>query len=136
MTSPIETRPDPYAAGRDDRPSNPRLPLAGMVGGGGMVLVGLVLWGSAASVQDEIDSVPANTKEQLRALQDLETRGDGYATAGNLFVAGGLIVGGISTYYFLKRGRGRTRVARRGPVLVPVVVEGGGGIAFTFGGTP
>ncbi len=134
--SPIETRPDPYAAGRDDLPSSRRLPLAGMVGGGGMVLVGLVLWGSAASVQSEIDAAPANTKEQLRALQELESRGDGYAAAGNLFVAGGLVVGGISTYYFFKRGRGRTTTARRAPVLVPLVVDGGGGIAFTFGGTP
>jgi hypothetical protein len=103
-----------------------------MVGGGAMLLVGLVLWGSAASVQGEIDAAPAGTKAELLALQELEARGDGYAGAGNLFVVGGLVLGGISTYYFVKRGRQRATAAR----LVPTVWSGGGGLALAIGGTP
>lgn len=105
-----------------------------MVGGGAMVLVGLVLWGTAANLQSNIDDAPDETVPQIRALQDLESRGDGYAIVGNALVAGGIVVGGISTHYFLKRGRSSERA--RSARLVPVVVDGGGGIALTFGGTP
>ena len=130
----IKTPPsDPYAAGRDDRPGGrSRSALVGMIGGGGMVLVGVILWGAAASVQGEIDSAPVSTKEQIRALQELERRGDDYAGAGNLFVIGGLVLGGVSTYYFVKSGRRRATSAR----LVPTVLPGGGGIAFAIGGSP
>jgi hypothetical protein len=132
--SPIATQPlDPYAAGGDDRPrGRRRLQVAGMVGGGAMLLVGFVLWGSAASVQGEIDAAPVGTKAQLQELQDLEARGDRYAGAGNLFVVGGLVLGGISTYYFVKRGRRPAMAAR----LVPSVWSGGGGLALSIGGTP
>lgn len=132
--SPIETRPDPYTADLDARPPNRRLQVAGMVGGGAMVLVGLVLWGTAANLQSNIDDAPDETVPQIRALQDLESRGDGYAIVGNALVASGLVVGGISTLYFIKRGRSSERA--RSARLVPVVVDGGGGIALTFGGTP
>ena len=124
---------NPYASDRDDRPRpRRRLQLAGMVGGGAMLLAGLAFWGSAASVQSEIDAAPVGTKEQLRHLQDLEARGDSYATAGNVFVVGGLLLGGISTYYFVKSGRRRASSAR----LVPTVWSDGAGLALAFGGTP
>jgi hypothetical protein len=133
-TSPIETQPsDPYAAGKDDRPRGSRLPLFGMAGGATMALVGLIFWGSAASVQSEIDAAPVGTKAQLRALQELEARGDGYAAAGNLFVVGGLVLGGVSTYYFVKS---RRRAASSTARLVPTVFEGGGGLAIAIGGMP
>ena len=132
-TSPIETQPiDPYAAGKDDRPRGRRLPLIGMAAGGTMLLIGVAFWGSAASVQDEIDAAPVGTKTQLRELQALEERGDRYAGAGNLFAVGGLVLGGISTYYFVKSRRPRATTAR----LVPAVFEGGGGLAFAIGGMP
>jgi len=132
--SPIQTQPsDPYATGNDDRPRpRRRLQAAGMMSGGAMLLVGLVLWASAASVQSEIDSAPVATKAQLLELQELEDRGDAYAGAGNLFVVGGLVLGGVSTYFFVKSGRRRATTAR----LVPVVWSGGGGLAFAIGGTP
>ncbi|HWO25274.1 MAG TPA: hypothetical protein VNO30_41325, partial [Kofleriaceae bacterium] len=130
--SPITTQPDLYAAGRSDRQPRRSLPLAGVVGGGAMALVGAVLWGTAKSMQKEIDDAPVNSKEQLVALQDLETRGDGYARVGNAFVIGGLVVSSISTFYLFKRDRGRARSAH----LVPVPLAGGGGIALSFGGTP
>jgi hypothetical protein len=124
---------DPYASGRDDRPRpRRRLQLAGMVGGGAMLVAGLVFWGSAASVQSEIDAAPVGTKEQLRHLEDLEAQGDGYATAGNVFFVGGLVLGGISTYYFVKSGRRRASSAR----LVPTVWGDGAGLALAIGGAP
>ncbi len=136
-TSPIETRPgNPYAAGKDDRPRGQRLPLLGMAGGGTMVLVGLIFWASAASVQSEIDAAPVSTKAQLRALQELEERGDRYAGAGNLFVLGGLVLGGVSTYYFVKSRRAGRAATPRTARLVPAVFEGGGGVALAIGGIP
>jgi hypothetical protein len=133
LPSPAATSPPLHADTRADRPpGRRRLAMAGMAGGGAMLLVGFVLWGSAASVQSQIDAAPVGTKTQLRELQDLEARGDGYATAGNWFAFGGLVVGGISTYYFVKSGRKRTTSAR----LVPAVFRGGGGLALAIGGTP
>lgn len=129
--SPIVTRPGP---GPDDRPSSRRrLQKIGMASGGGMLLVGMILWASAAGVQSHIDSAPVGTKAQLIKLQDLERKGDAYAGLGNLFVAGGLVLGGVSTYYFVKGSRRRATSAR----LVPTVFDrGGGGLALTIGGSP
>jgi hypothetical protein len=130
-TSPIITRPGP---GPDDRPGGRRrLHKIGMASGGGMLLVGMILWASAASVQGDIDAAPVGTKAQLIELQDLERKGDTYAGLGNLFVVGGLVLGGVSTYYFVKGSRRRATSAR----LVPTVFDrGGGGLAFTIGGSP
>lgn len=115
---------------RDEPPSNRRLQLAGMAGGGTLFLVGLILWGSAAGVQSEIDDAPANTAAQVAELRRLEDKGDGYAAAGNLLVVGGLVLGGISTYYFMKRGRAQPTTARIAPAAYP----GGGGLTLVFGG--
>jgi hypothetical protein len=134
--SPVSRRVDPsspFSDRADDRPRpRRRLQAVGMATGGTLLTVGLVLWASAASVQSEIDAAPVGTKTQLRDLQALEDKGDAYAGLGNLFVVGGLVVGGISTYYFVKAGRRRATSAR----LVPVVWDRGGGIAFAIGGAP
>lgn len=132
--SPIAT-PSPGLPGPAEpvaRPSSRRLPAMGMVGGGAIAVIGIVFWASAAGLQAEIDDAPANTAADLRAIQELEERGASRAGAGNLFVVGGLVLGGISTYYFLKRGRGRTSSAR----IVPTVFDHGAGLAFTIGGSP
>jgi len=131
-------QPSPIAtpsAGRvpDDRTHDRRgLQTIGMAGGGAMLLVGLVLWGSAASVQRDIDAAPVGTKAQLVALQDLERKGDRYAGLGNVFAVGGLVLGGVSTYYFVKGNRRRASSAR----LVPTAWDRGGGLAFAIGGSP
>jgi hypothetical protein len=116
----------------DPRPAR-RLQKAGMIGGAAMITVGLVLWASAVGVQREIDDAPTGTKADLRKLQDLEAKGDGYAGAGNVLAVGGLVLGGISTYYFIKKGRAHRSSSAR---IQPTVLDHGAGIALSFGGSP
>lgn len=127
--SPMQSPAEP----RDDR-RDLRLPIAGMAAGGAMILVGAIFWGSASGVQDDIDRAPANTRDQIIELQRLEDKAERYATAGNLMFVGGAILGGVSTYYFIKRRRQNqsTQMAR----VVPAVFPGGGGLSIVFGGAP
>ncbi len=131
-TPSVVTTPPPSEP--QDARSHPssRLPKLGMVGGGAMFVVGLVFWGSAASVEGDIDQAPRQTKEQLLKLQDLEQQADDYAAVGNLLVLTGVVVGGVSTYFFL-RGRKRGGSTAR---ITPTVLGDGAGIAVTFGGSP
>jgi hypothetical protein len=110
-----------------------RLEIAGMAGGGGLVVLGLLLWGAASGVQGEIDKAPTTTAQDLRALEDLESKGDGYAGLGNLFVIGGLVAGGIGTYYYLKDRRAASTSSAR---LMPTVLDHGAGVVLTIGGMP
>lgn len=98
-----------------------------------MFLVGVIFWGSTKAVQEEINTSPTRTKDDLRRLQDLEAKGDAYATAGNILGVGGLILGGVSTYYFIKDRRERRTTTAR---ITPTVLGDGAGIAVTFGGAP
>lgn len=129
-------QPSPVPAQPSDTP-NPRrqrLELAGMVGGGAFVLLGFILWGRASDLQSEIDKAPTQTKAQLVALADLESRGDAYAGWGNLLFLGGAVLGGVSTYFYIKdrRAHRHTMSAR----ISPTVFDHGAGLAFTFGATP
>ncbi|MDQ3370239.1 MAG: hypothetical protein M3680_32885 [Myxococcota bacterium] len=119
----------------DERPpgGNRRLQLMGMAGGGTLLLLGLIFWGSAASVADEAESAPNRTRVDLENLQDLEQKGDDYASTGNVLALTGAILGGISTYYFVKGNRARRAHAAR---ITPAVLGDGAGIAITFGGAP
>jgi hypothetical protein len=119
-----------------DAPPSPqrhRLEIAGMAGGGGMVVLGMLLWGAAGGVQSDIDKAPTTTKQDLIDLKDLESRGDGYAGLGNLFVIGGLIAGGIGTYFYLKDRRAASTSSAR---LMPSVLDHGAGVVLTIGGMP
>lgn len=107
--------------------------IAGMAGGGAMVLFGMLLWGAASSTQGEIDKAPSSTAADLKHLRDLEDRGDGQATLGNLMFVGGVVIGGISGYLFWRDGRARHAQTAR---IVPTLMNHGGGIAVVIGGSP
>lgn len=111
-----------------------RLELAGMIGGGALVLIGFMCWGAASDLQSQVDKAPTQTKPQINALRDLESRGDAYAAWGNVLFLGGAVVGGLSTYFFIKdrRAHHHATTAR----IAPTLFDHGAGLALTFGGTP
>ncbi|TMQ17916.1 MAG: hypothetical protein E6J91_09010 [Deltaproteobacteria bacterium] len=112
---------------------NRRLELVGMAGGAGMAVLGLVLWGAASGIQDDIDHAPTATRQDLANLRDLESRGDTYAALGNVLAVSGLVVGGIATYLYIRdRRAGSTASAR----LSPTVLDHGAGLVLTIGAAP
>jgi hypothetical protein len=114
-------------------PPNRRWQKIGMGVGGGMIVLGLLLWADANSIQDDIDNRPAPVSAaDIQSLKDLEKKGDGAAGLGNLMFLGGAVLGGVSTYYYIKAGRSSTQQAR----LAPAAFPGGGGITLTLGGAP
>ena len=132
-----EPRPSPVVtapAVRADLPSsNRRLELIGMAGGGGLVVLGLVMWVAANSVQGDINTAPTRTRQDLIDLKNLESKGDTYATLGNVFAITGVVVGGISTYFFIRdRRAGSSAMAH----LMPTVIDHGAGLVLTIGGSP
>ena len=130
----ITTQPAAHAGPTDlTRPRIARLPVIGMVGGGTMVILGFMLWGQASDLRGQIDAAPTRTLPELQALAELEARGDRYAGWGNLMFLGGAVLGGISTYYFLKeRKHARATTAR----IAPTVFDRGAGLTLTIGGMP
>ena len=63
----------------------------------------------------------------------LEQRGDSVAAVGNVLFLGGLIVGGVSGYYYWKDRRAQRSLAAR---ITPTVFDHGAGLAFCIGGSP
>lgn len=119
LTTPEGVRPDR------------RLQKIGMAAGAGLVLLGIVMWGAASSKQSEIDDAPVNTPADFVRLRELEQDADGLAGGGNLFFLGGVALGGISAYYYWKKGRlARAQTAR----ITPTVFPHGAGVVLTFGG--
>ena len=110
-----------------------RLELAGMIGGGSMVALGVILWGAASSTQDDINQAPTRTRQDLANLRDLESRGDVYAAVGNVLVATGTVLGGIATYLYIRDRRAAGAQTAR---LVPTVIDHGAGLVLTLGGMP
>lgn len=134
--------PSPVATPAADRgaqtadtqdPGRRRLELIGMAGGGGMLVLSFVLWGAASGVQSDIDKAPATTSQDIQHLRDLESKGDTYATLGNVFALTGVIVGGVSTYLFIRDHRAASSATAR---LSPAVLDHGAGVVLTIGGTP
>jgi hypothetical protein len=129
-----ETAPTGFAPPADPPAARDRrLELAGMIGGGSMLTLGVVLWGAASSTQDDINRTPTRTGQDLAKLRDLESRGDVYAAAGNVLVATGAVLGGIATYLYIRDRRAAGAQTAR---LVPTVIDHGAGLVLTIGGLP
>ncbi len=105
----------------------------GLAIGGGLVVLSVILWAEAGSVQGDINNAPVRTPTDFKNLQDLESKADAYSGLGNLCFLGGLVVGGISGYFFWKDRRAHSASMAR---LTPTVFDHGAGLAFTYGGLP
>jgi hypothetical protein len=110
-----------------------RLEIAGMAGGAALATLGLVFWSAANGVQGDIDSAPVRTGSDLAQLRDLESKGDAYATAGNVLLVAGVVVAGVATVFYIRDRRAGSSASAR---LVPTVFDHGAGVALTFGGRP
>lgn len=99
--------------------------------GSGLVLLSFIMWTQASSKQEAIDSAPTNTPADFIRLRELERDADGLAGTGNLFFIAGVVLGGVSGYYYWKKGRAaRAQTAR----VTPTVFPNGAGVVLTFGG--
>jgi hypothetical protein len=134
---PVDTKPEtkPLPSGPIDQPeehwyNRRKVVLGGMAGGGGMVLLGIILWGTAASDQSDIDSFKVRSRDDLQRLKDLESSADAKAGWGNFFFLGGLAVAGVSTYFYIKQRRAHQTTT----AVVPTLFDHGAGITFSFGG--
>jgi hypothetical protein len=99
--------------------------IACATGGGVVFLIGLALWANASSKQDQIDSAPTRTSEQLVALRELEDRAQRYAIAGDVLVVGGLALGGYGAWLLYKDRKEQRRV-----VVTPAATPAGPGVSI------
>jgi hypothetical protein len=126
------TLPPPNGAQPLDQPRSSRA-VTGMAIGGGLVVLSVILWAEAGSVQNDINNAPTRTPADFKNLKDLESKGDAYSGLGNLTFLGGLVVGGISGYFYYKDRKAHSSSQAR---ITPTLVDHGVGLAFTYGGLP
>jgi len=116
----------------DEGGDNTRLEITGLASGGGLMLVGALLWAEANSTQSDINSLPTpKSPKDFQNLTDLENRGDTYAMLGNISFFGGVAVAAVSGYFYW-RDRGHPN--KRTVSVQPTLLDHGGGIALSFGG--
>jgi hypothetical protein len=113
----------------EDRPDRTRGIVLAAAGGGSLVL-GLALWASYASLQDQIDRHAVRTPADFQDLKSLEGAASTRAIAGDLFVVAGLVAGGIGAYYLWRDHR------RHAVIVAPAAIPGGGGVTITLIGGP
>lgn len=129
VPSVVETAPladDPNASRR-------RLEIIGMAGGAGSLVVGLVLWSAANGLEGDIEDAPTRTRRDLLELKDLESRADRNAMIGNVLVLGGLALGAVSTYFYIRDRRSQPVASAQ---LTPIALSSGAGVALTIGALP
>jgi hypothetical protein len=113
----------PAAVVKPKKPVNTTrvLTIAGMIGGGVLVIGGLGMWSSANGLQGEIDDAPTpTTSGDFAALEAKEDKASSRAWTGNLLVLGGLGLAGYSYYRFRKTGK------TSDTMVTPAPVPGGG----------
>jgi hypothetical protein len=106
--------------------------LIGIAIGGSLLLTGIIFWAEASSTQGDINSAPTSTPADFTNLKNLEDKGDSYSNLGNILFVGGLVVSGVSGYFFWKQRRAGASQA----MITPTLLDHGAGIAFTYGGLP
>lgn len=145
-TAPIDTAPPPVATPEPVAPMQPPLPMTperpapdrtlhkvGMGVGGGLALLGILMWSAASGKEREINDAPVNTADDFVRLQQLEKDADGLAGGGNLFFIAGAVLAGVSAYLYVRKGH-QARAAQSA-VLTPTVFPHGAGLVLTFGGS-
>jgi len=110
-----------------------RLVIGAVAGGGGLAVIGLLLWSKASSLQGDIKDAPTRTRADLLHLQDLESSADAYAFWGNVTFVGGVALAGVGGYLWW---RGRHRSDQRQARIAPLLLDHGAGLSLTFGGSP
>lgn len=110
-----------------------RLAIVGLAGGGGLIIVGLLLWNAASDKASEIADAPTRTRADLIRLQALESDADAYALWGNVTVIGGVALAGVGGYLLW---RGRRAPASSQARIVPLLFDHGAGLAVTIGEAP
>ena len=100
-----------------------------LAGGGALSLaLGLALWASYSSLQQQIDNHAVRTPADFQDLHALEDSASNRAIGGDIFVVAGLVAGGIGAYYLVRDHR------RHGVIVAPAAVPGGAAMTITWTG--